>query len=207
VQVTQGTWRNFHSGQTSSKRAPSSRTEPHPGRFRQAATPSRTERPGEGIPNRLILPATTGGPHGSTRVVMSRGARAAPGPSGSRNAANAQALSNAMVTSTRRALCKGCNGLPASVMKRLARDARDAPRVRRLLCSSARHRAGSRRRGGHRSERPPETRCLTASKLGKRRSGRICRSRHDRNGHGAAEADRPFIARHRRKKVHRGEGS
>jgi hypothetical protein len=60
--VTQGTRRNFHSGQTSSKRTPSSRTETHPGRFRRAATPSRIERTEEGIPHRLILQTAKRGP-------------------------------------------------------------------------------------------------------------------------------------------------
>jgi len=70
--VTQGTWRNFHSGQTSSKRTPSSRTETHPGRFRQAATPSRIERTEEGIPHRLILQtAKRRTLTGSRRAVMS----------------------------------------------------------------------------------------------------------------------------------------
>jgi len=63
------------------------------------------------------------------------------------------------------------------------------------------NRAGSRRRGGHRSDAYSRSRCFTASRLGKRRGGRACWSRHDRDGHGAAEADRPSIGIRRRKPV------
>lgn len=154
--MTKGTWRNFHSGQTSSKCAPSSRTETHPRRFWQAATPSSSERPEEGIPHQLILPAVSAGPHGSLRNGDELRRSLRTRAFGLQERGERSGLSMAMVTSTRRAPCKGCNGLPASVMKRLDRDARDAPCVRRLLRTSARTARDRGDEGDTGVMRPPE---------------------------------------------------
>lgn len=127
---------------------------------------------------------------------MSRGVRCtnALGQSGS----YCSSLSNAMVTSTRRAPCEGCTGCPASVMKRLDRDARDAPRVRRLLCSLDRVARDRDIEGTPERRDPPNPMPHgVENRTGARRSGLQEQARSERDG--AAEADRPFIARARRK--------
>ena len=107
-------------------------------------------------------------------------------------------LSSAMVTSTRHVPCKGCNGLPASVTMRLAREARDAPRVRRLLCSLDRVARDRDIEGTPERRDPPNPMPHgVENRTGARRSGLQEQARSERDG--AAEADRPFIASARRK--------
>lgn len=83
-------------------------------------------------------------------------------------------------------------GLPASVMMRLARDARDAPRKRRRRMrrlETARDRGDE---GDTGATRPPNS---PHGQVGERRGGGTRRSGDRRDGHGAAEAVRPSIVR------------
>lgn len=85
---------------------------------------------------------------------------------------------------------QGGQGLPASVMMRLARDARDAPRKRRRRMrrlETARDRGDE---GDTGATRPPNS---PHGQVGQRRGDGTRRSGGRRDGHGAAEAVRPSI--------------
>jgi len=128
-----------------------------------------------GIPHRLIL---------LTKVDDPRRAAAA-----SRLPCALRPVDGDVRIDSTRPLQRG-QGLPASVMMRLARDARDAPRLRRCCMRRLKTARDRGDEGDTGATRPPNS---PHGPVGERRGGDTRGSGGRRDGNGAAEAVRPSI--------------